>query len=419
MATLPRGASPRLIAFVCLFSAVVAPLAASCVSKPDCACDAAILKLPPDQVTRGQPATYSLLVNYGGHELCDDGQLCVTDTLPPELSCDPADFTGGTSPDWTCTCSTTSVRCCYASSLPDAPGLLPAINVPVHVAESATQSVKNCAAIDQGFQGSFEDSNATNNSSCVESKVVAPTVVTPTVDLGVEKSHSEPMVYGQIGVFHIHISNNGDSPVSVFSVVDVLPVGLTFHHAEPSSLWACTATPPAPMTQQTVTCDFVSGTGGLPPSTSTLLDLYVLLDGPEDELLGAKLQNCASLDGVKGDISASNDASCDGFVVEGGLPCTKWSKWVDRDNPSSTGDWETIPQSFGQPPCPVTPKNPSGAATGIECRAVDGTPWSVTYAADPTVTCSLPSGLICQNALEAAAQSKACDYDYEVRICCP
>ena len=47
-----------------------------------------------------------------------------------------------------------------------------------------------------------------------------------------------------------------------------------------------------------------------------------------------------------------------------------WTKWLDRDNPSATGDWETL-RDF--PQTQVCPK-----PLGIECQTTSGQPYQST-----------------------------------------
>jgi hypothetical protein len=47
-----------------------------------------------------------------------------------------------------------------------------------------------------------------------------------------------------------------------------------------------------------------------------------------------------------------------------------WTQWLDRDNPSGSGDWETL-RNF--PPAQVCPK-----PVGIECQTTSGQPYQNT-----------------------------------------
>lgn len=83
-----------------------------------------------------------------------------------------------------------------------------------------------------------------------------------------------------------------------------------------------------------------------------------------------------------------------------------WSVWYDRDDPSGTGDWEHLYQlQIDDPDLCERP-------TAVECRAIDGTPLSVTR---EVVICSTEDGFICRNQRQPDGR---CDYDYKVRFLC-
>lgn len=80
-----------------------------------------------------------------------------------------------------------------------------------------------------------------------------------------------------------------------------------------------------------------------------------------------------------------------------------WTAWLDRDNPSGTGDWETLNSFAGVCDEPVA----------IQCRAKDKTYWTQTT--DVGVTCERDSGLACRKVDQV---DNTCE-DYEVRFFCP
>ena len=77
-----------------------------------------------------------------------------------------------------------------------------------------------------------------------------------------------------------------------------------------------------------------------------------------------------------------------------------WSGWIDVDNPSGVGDFETLASS----PCP--------SPTAIRCEALDG---ASTIATGEVVTCNTSSGFACVNANQPDG---ACE-DYRVQFYCP
>jgi hypothetical protein len=152
-------------------------LAQGCAKPPECECDAAITKVELEPPDAGGAALYGLVVNYSGHPTCDGGALCVKDTLPAGLTCNPSDpaYTSPSTvnPDWDCSCTAgTEVTCCYQHPLPPTSLFLPTIKVPVLVSPKAPKTVHNCASILQDFDGSYDDHTAANNESCIDSKVI-------------------------------------------------------------------------------------------------------------------------------------------------------------------------------------------------------------------------------------------------------
>ncbi len=84
-----------------------------------------------------------------------------------------------------------------------------------------------------------------------------------------------------------------------------------------------------------------------------------------------------------------------------------WTQWFDRDNPSGTGDWETLRDLLREYPNSGLCEVP----TGIECREVNGDPLST---ANENVTCETSTGLICRN----DDQDDGYCQDYMVRFLC-
>ncbi|XP_075879986.1 cartilage intermediate layer protein 1-like [Nelusetta ayraudi] len=95
------------------------------------------------------------------------------------------------------------------------------------------------------------------------------------------------------------------------------------------------------------------------------------------------------------------------------LPCDYpthiqcWTDWFDRDDPSGTGDWETLSNLQTQYPGKICPK-----PVDIEAKTLSGlsvaAAGDVIYKNDPTV------GFICK---KADQPSKMCN-DYKVRFSC-
>uniref|UniRef100_A0A8C7XSE6 WxxW domain-containing protein n=1 Tax=Oryzias sinensis TaxID=183150 RepID=A0A8C7XSE6_9TELE len=85
-----------------------------------------------------------------------------------------------------------------------------------------------------------------------------------------------------------------------------------------------------------------------------------------------------------------------------------WTQWFDRDDPSGTGDWETLSDLLKQYPKEICP-NP----VDVEATTLSGTPAKQTgevfYKYDKT------SGFVCRNEDQKQGMCK----DYRVRFSCP
>ena len=83
----------------------------------------------------------------------------------------------------------------------------------------------------------------------------------------------------------------------------------------------------------------------------------------------------------------------------------KWTGWMDRDNPSGTGDWETVSDAVSMGGCP----NP----IWVECKTTTGLDWWQTH---EVIQFSTSGGCICKNSDQP---DKTCNYDYKIRELCP
>lgn len=82
-----------------------------------------------------------------------------------------------------------------------------------------------------------------------------------------------------------------------------------------------------------------------------------------------------------------------------------WSNWLDRDDPSGTGDWETrVDFSISQVGC--------ASPVDVQAQTTSGVPASST---GQILSISPSVGLICNN----ANQSSGTCLDYRVRFACP
>uniref|UniRef100_A0A3Q0RS92 WxxW domain-containing protein n=1 Tax=Amphilophus citrinellus TaxID=61819 RepID=A0A3Q0RS92_AMPCI len=85
-----------------------------------------------------------------------------------------------------------------------------------------------------------------------------------------------------------------------------------------------------------------------------------------------------------------------------------WTKWFDRDDPSATGDWETLSSLHKENPGKICPR-----PTAIEAKTLSGL--SVAEAGEVIYKNDTTSGFICRN--KDQIKDKKCS-DYRVRFSC-
>ncbi|XP_013399109.1 mucin-5AC-like [Lingula anatina] len=109
--------------------------------------------------------------------------------------------------------------------------------------------------------------------------------------------------------------------------------------------------------------------------------------------------------------NADNPEICKDYEIRYKCPSTSttWTSWLDRDDPSGTGDWEHVGKT-GFNPCS------NNDPIKIECR-VKGTnqPWDQAGQVIRT-KCTPSEGFVCVNADQPSGET--CK-DYEVRFICP
>ncbi|KAI8513398.1 hypothetical protein Bbelb_100370 [Branchiostoma belcheri] len=90
-------------------------------------------------------------------------------------------------------------------------------------------------------------------------------------------------------------------------------------------------------------------------------------------------------------------------------PCTVWTAWFNRDDPSGTGDWETLPELLDENPGQICPM-----PTEIEAR-VNGTWQKANDTGEVFVYFDTINGFACRN----SRQKGGTCMNYEVHFCCP
>src|SRR5256886_1843378 len=210
--------------------------------------DLTILKSHVDPFVRGTSGGYNLTVSNVG-PVSSSGLVTVSDVLPAGLTPSSASGTG-----WTCGIVAPVVTCTRSDALAAA-GSYPAITITVAVQQSAAGSVTNNATVAGGGEV-----NAANDSAS------DPTTVTSRADAGVTQTASNPtLIAGSPGTYTVTAFNAGPSDATGVQVTDLLPAGLTFVSASPSS----------------GTYDSVTGVwtiGSMPSATSATLTLFATVD---------------------------------------------------------------------------------------------------------------------------------------------
>ncbi|KAJ0064098.1 hypothetical protein NL108_018627, partial [Boleophthalmus pectinirostris] len=85
-----------------------------------------------------------------------------------------------------------------------------------------------------------------------------------------------------------------------------------------------------------------------------------------------------------------------------------WTQWFDRDNPSGSGDWETLLSLHLQNPGKI-------CSTPLEIQALTTSGQSVSSTGDVISNIDTVTGFICRN----CDQKDGRCYDYQVRFLCP
>ena len=180
--------------------------------------DVTIAKSHTGNFTRGTTGSYSITVSNAGGA-ATSGTVTVTDTLPAGLTYASATGTG-----WTCGAAGQTVTCTRATALA-AGASYPAITVNVNVLQTAGSSLTNTATVSGGGQ-----TNTANDSSS------DPTTVVSSSDLSLAKTVNNPNpIQGQNVTFTLTLTNAGPSNATNVIVTDLLPAGLTFVSATPST----------------------------------------------------------------------------------------------------------------------------------------------------------------------------------------
>jgi LPXTG-site transpeptidase (sortase) family protein len=182
--------------------------------------DMTITKSHVDPLVRGSTtSTYTLTATNSGN-VATSGTVTVTDTLPAGLT--PTSAAGA---GWTCPAPVGQTITCTRADVLAAGASYPAITVTVTVLQSAAATVTNTTTVSGGGQ-----TNTTNDTASDLTNIVSQ------ADIAVKKTvdNATPNL-GTNVTFTVTVTNNGPSTATGVVVNDLLPPGLTFVSATPST----------------------------------------------------------------------------------------------------------------------------------------------------------------------------------------
>jgi len=203
-------------------------------------------------VNAGDTALFTLTVkNMGPSDA--RGAVTIVDTLPTGLSY------LSSAPEWTCTPVGQNVSCVLGGS--------------VGLAAGATASILTLTTQVDAALGAGTVTNSAVASSGTADGVPANNTATATVtigqsaDLSIVKSHTGRGIIGNVTVFTLAVSNAGPSTAAGVSVLDTLPMGLSYvDFAGSDPAWNCSpGATDATTGKSPVTCTL---TGTIAPQTA-------------------------------------------------------------------------------------------------------------------------------------------------------
>ena len=317
-----------------------------------------------DPIVAGGPVEYSITVANAGPSTAIGA--VVTDTPPASIS------------TITWSCVATSPSACAAASgtgalnttATVAPGANVVYTVRGTVASTATGSISNTASVTP--PADVTDPDLTNNGATTPAQPV-----TRVADLAITKTLSTtPVVAGAPVDYTIQVTNLGPSAEFGATVTDTPPATLT------NVTWTCTATPPS-------ACSTPSGTDAI----STTVNLTVggsitfTLSATLDPTATGELSNTATITPATGttDPTPANNTATDTDTITqiADLAITKTDGLTDAIAGNTT-TYTIVVSNAG-------PSSVAGA-TVADSLPPGFTNAAWTCVADPTSSCSAPSG---------------------------
>ncbi|MDQ1711048.1 MAG: large repetitive protein [Frankiaceae bacterium] len=302
----------------------------------------------------GTNGTYTLTVgNEGPTEAT--GPITVVDTLPAGLG-----FVSAGGGGFTCTAAAQTVTCTRAAAL--ANGASVTITLVVSVGPAAAGTAVNHVEV----SGPATDPDPTDNADD------DPTLVVPSVDLAVTKSHTGAFRVGERGTYLLTVTNHGPSAAAAVTLTDALPAGFTYVSGTGTG-WVCGAV------ARTVTCTF---TGPLAAGASSAITLVVAV-GPT---AAATSVNVADVASPAPDLNPADNHATDSTQVVPDVDLRLRKTIVGPAVVGADATWHLVVSNAGlsAAPGPVTMVDTLPA--GLTFTAASGPGWACS-AAGQVVTC--------------------------------
>ncbi len=245
-------------------------------------------------------------INLGTGTIPATSPVTVLDPMPSGLSLVlPAAVTSN-APDWDCSLSTSSLLSCkYIGTYPVPVGALTSVKVPVQRISGVQLATENCARVEAA-----DDSNLTNNGSCVPINVPADFHVKLEKKLETEPGIA-PTGVSTPGLFILTPSNAGPGSIpsgTTITVSDPMPTGLALVVpaaagnvvALNSANWDCTLS-----TSSALSCKYI---GSFPIPVGAFANIKV----PVNRVPGVALagENCATIVASGDSLPTSEPKAC-------------------------------------------------------------------------------------------------------------
>lgn len=240
--------------------------------------DLSIVKEHTGNLTAGADETYTLTVTNDGPS--DVSSFTITDTLDFNLTYQSA--TGAT-------CGAVGqVVTCTGGAITSGNQAVVDIVVTVNASATTGTTIANTAEVTP--PADVNDPDMSNNDSTVNNTVDV------SADLSITKAHTGNFTAGaDTNDFTIEVTNNGPSDATVFTMTDVLPIGMTYVSGTGAGVSCSNA-------GQTVTCTYGPT---IPAGQTVAITLTVAVDA--DIVGGTSLDNSASVASATPDPDMTNN----------------------------------------------------------------------------------------------------------------